>query len=87
MGEEGGGLGGEFCGFGEEGGGEGGEDVAEGEAGGVAVYDDDFGGVLGLGVEVGCEVHDEVAFGAVAVEAEVEAFFQFEDPLIESSFV
>lgn len=65
-----------------EGGADGGEDVAGGESADVAVDDDD-GVSWVLGGEVGGEVVQKAALGAVAIEAGTEALGELKRPLRE----
>lgn len=68
-----------------DGGADGGEHVAEGEGADVAVDDDDLGGgCWGVGGEVGGEVVEEEALGAVAVQAGREALGELKVPLREA---
>lgn len=89
------GLSGQFGGEGGRGGGvvdgagDGGEDLADCEGGGVAVcyYDFGRGGRGVVGVEVGGEGGGEMAFTAVAVEADVKGLGELEAPLREGAGV
>lgn len=62
--------------------GEGEEDLTQGDGRDVAIDDGDWGWVW-EGVQVCGKRSEEVPFGAVAVEADVEALGEFESPLGE----
>ena len=75
-------------GAGEDEGSEDSKELAKGKSGGVAIYYEDLrrrGGVQV--VKVGCEGGDELAFGAVAVEADIERLGELEAPLGEGAGV